>query len=113
MAIPIREFQRLQKRVNGELRPRPDGLPAAYFALFGAAVAIGVATPPVMAAGGLPTWIVPTFVVSACACFVLGIALVIIAKTVERGRRNTVAEIAQEMLDIDLTYRRGRLLSKL
>jgi hypothetical protein len=105
MVIPIREFQRLQRRVTGELKPRTGGLPAAYFALFGAAVAIGVATPPVMAAGGLPTWIVPTFVVSASACFVLGIALVITARTFERGRRNTVAEIVQEMSDIGLTYR--------
>ena len=105
MAIPICDFQRLQKLVNGELRSRADGLPAAYFALFGATVAIGAAIPPVMAAGDLPTWIVPTFIASASACFVLGITLVVIARTLERTHRNAVAEIAQEMSDIDLTYR--------
>ncbi len=105
MAIPIREYQRLQKRVHDELKPRINGLPAAYSALFGAAVAIGVATPSLMAANGLPSWIVPSFIASASACFVLGLVLAFIAGRLERGRRDAVADITREMSEIEKAYR--------
>jgi hypothetical protein len=108
MAIPIREYQRLQKRITDELKPKTTGLSSAYFALFGAAVAIGVAIPPLMGSSRLPSWIVPTFIVSASACLVLGLVLLTIDRILARGRRDAVTQIVDEMLEIEKAYR-GRL----
>jgi hypothetical protein len=101
MIIPVRELQRLRTLVKKEQKPRLDGLPAAYFALFGAAVATGAAVPPLMTSRGLPTWIIPTFIVSAAAFLVLGIILVAIARALGRARRGTAAEILDELSELE------------
>jgi hypothetical protein len=108
MIVPIRDFERLRKLIDEELSPRRDNLPAAYFALFGAAVTAGVGVPPLMTANGLPTWIIPTFIVSACAFFVLGLILLLVDHTVGEGRKSRAAKIAKEAREIEETYRGKR-----
>jgi hypothetical protein len=105
MLLPIREFRRLSQRIEEELTPRSDSLPAAYYTLFGAAVATGVSIPPLLASKGLPNWIVPTFIVAACAFLVLGLALVLVSRIVRRGRKKSASEIVREMRDLEATYR--------
>jgi hypothetical protein len=113
MAIPKRDFKRLQKHVEDELKPRTDGYTAAYSAFFGAMVAIGVTTPSLMDSKSSPSWIVPTFIVSASACLVIGLVLVVVAKKIERRRRDAVAEIVQDMSDIEEACRRRPPVSRL
>jgi len=108
MLVPIREFRRLRQRIDEELSPRHDGLPAAYFALFGAALATGVAIPPLWTSRGLPSWIIPTFIVSAGAFLVLGIVLVLVSRTLSKGRASAAAEIGRDMRDLEETYRGKR-----
>jgi hypothetical protein len=98
--VRIRDFERIQKHVGEELPSRHDNIPAAYFALFGAALATGIAVPPLMTARGLPTWIIPTFIVSASAFLVLGLTLVLIARVILKDQRRAVSEIVLEMEDI-------------
>jgi hypothetical protein len=105
MLVRSRDFERLRKRINEELSPRHENVPAAYFALFGAALATGVAVPPLLTAKGLPSWIIPTFVVSASAFLALGLILVFVARTLRKGQRRVASEIVQEMRDIEETYR--------
>jgi hypothetical protein len=105
MLVRIHDFQRLRKRIDEALSPRHENIPAAYFALFGAALATGVAVPPLLTASGLPTWIIPTFIVSASAFLALGLILVFVARILRKGQRRTTSEIAQEMRDIEETYR--------
>jgi hypothetical protein len=104
MLIPVREFQRLRKRVEKALSSSHESISAAYFALFGAAVSMGVAIPPLLTANGLPSWIIPTFIVSAVAFLVLGLVLVLVAWTLNKGRKGAASEIAQDMRDIEAVY---------
>lgn len=104
MLVPVRDFQRLRKRLSLELKPAADNLPAAYFALFGAAIAIAAALPPLMTSSGLPSWIVPTFIVSAMAFLILGTALAVISRALKARRCEIVAELAEEMHEIERTY---------
>jgi hypothetical protein len=104
MIIPTREFRRLWQRIEEELPARHDGLPSAYFALFGAALATGVAIPSLMASQGLPSWTIPTFVVSASAFLVLGLVLVLVSRAVKKGRVNAASEIVREMREVEATY---------
>lgn len=106
MLVPVRDFQRLRKRLAHELAPRGGSLPAAYFALFGAAVAVAVALPPLMTSSGQPSWIVPAFIVSAAAFFILGTILAIITRGLNVRRREAVTELAEEMREIESTYLR-------
>lgn len=104
MIVPIREFRRLRQRIDEELLPRHDGLPSAYFALFGAALATGVAIPPLLTSQGLPSWIIPTFIVSASAFLVLGFILVLVSRAVSKGRIKSTSEIIRDMHDLEVTY---------
>lgn len=106
MLIPVRDFQRLRKRLGHELAPREGNLPAAYFALFGATIAVAAALPPLMTSSGQPSWIVPTFIVSAAAFSILGTVLAIISRGLKTRRRETMAELAEEMREIENTYLR-------
>jgi hypothetical protein len=105
MLVPTRDFRRLKKRVLEELPPRHDGIPIAYSSLLGASLATGVAIPSLLAARGLPSWIMPTFIVSAGAFLLLALALILIDHSLKKGRRNTASEIAQEMQSIEASYR--------
>jgi len=104
MLIRIDDFHRVRRSVQ-ELPSSHENIPAAYFALFGAAVAIGVAVPPLLTATGLPSWIVPTFIVSACALCVLGLILTIIAHVLKKDKKKEAADIVQEMEKIEANYR--------
>jgi|SRR6266496_207996 len=104
MLVPIRDFQRLYKRIGRELPPRHENIPIAYSTLFGAALATGVAVPPLLTANGLPSWIIPTFVVSGSAFLVLALVLLLVARSLGQGQRRLASEIAQEMRDIEETY---------
>jgi protein-S-isoprenylcysteine O-methyltransferase Ste14 len=104
MLVRIYDFHRLRRSIE-ELSPPHENIPAAYFALFGAALAIGVAIPPLLTASNLPSWVVPTFIVSAGAFFVLGLILTIVARTLRKGRKEDAKEIAQEMRVIEESYR--------
>lgn len=103
MVVPIREFRRLRQRIDKELLPFHDDLPSAYFALFGAALATGVAIPPLLISHGLPTWIIPTFIVSACAFLALGFALILVSCAFRKNRANAASEITREMRDLEET----------
>ena len=104
MIVPIRDFQRLRRRLNYELASGNDNLSAASFAFFGAAVAIGAAVPPLITSSGQPSWIIPTFIVSAAAFLAFGLVLAIIARMLRRRRQKIVIEIAEEMCEIERTY---------
>jgi hypothetical protein len=104
MLVPIRDFQRLQRRLNYESTSGTDNLSAASFAFFGAAVAIGAAVPPLMTSRGQPSWIIPTFIVSAAAFLAFGLFLAITARMLSRRRRKIVSEIVEEMCEIERTY---------
>jgi hypothetical protein len=104
MLVPVREFRRLHRRIDEELSPRHESIPGAYFALFGAAIATGVAIPPLLTASGLPSWIIPTFIVSAGAFLVLGLALVLVSRSLDSEQKKSASEIAQEMCNIEAIY---------
>ena len=108
MLVRIRDFQRIQKRIEDELTPRHENIPAAYFALFGATLATGAAVPSLFTASGLATWIIPTFIVSASAFLVLGVVLVIVARALRSGQGKAASEIAQEMREIETPHRGER-----
>src|SRR5689334_2292210 len=76
IAIPVHEFERLQKRIESELVPRHNNFPSAYYALFGAAFSAGITIPQLFAAKGLANWVIPAYIISASALFVLGAILV-------------------------------------
>jgi hypothetical protein len=111
MLVPVREFDRLQKRIAEELGPRHENLSAAYFALFGAAVATGAAVPPLMATSSLPSWITPTFVVSAAAFLLMGVVLVFVARALRIRQTKAAADISREMRDLRETYHGGSSLT--
>jgi hypothetical protein len=97
---------RLRRRIEAELRPRYENITGAYFALFGAAVAIWVAIPPLLMAKGLPSWVTPTFVVSGVAFLALGLTLVFVAQLLRRNTRRSAEEISNELREIgDHTFR--------
>jgi len=104
MIISVLEFRRLRQRIDETLSPTHDILPAAYFALFGAALATGVAIPPLLVGTGLPSWVIPTFIVSASSFFVLGIALVLVSRAVGNGQRKAASEIVHDMNDLETIY---------
>jgi hypothetical protein len=104
MLIPVREFQRLRKRIDEAQLSGHESIPAAYSALFGAALATSVAIPPLLTANGLPSWIIPTFIVSAAAFLVLGLTLVLIARMLSKRQKGAASGIAQDMQDIEATY---------
>lgn len=104
MLVPVREFDRLLKRLDEELAPRYENVSAAYFCLFGAAVATGVSIPPLMTASHLPSWIIPTYVVSTAALFLLGVALVFAARLLKVRQAKAAADIYREMRDIKELY---------
>jgi hypothetical protein len=108
MLVPVWEFRRLRKHVEEELAPRHEGIPGAYFTLFGAAIATGVAIPPLLTASGLPDWIIPTFIVSASAFLLLGVALVLLSRTLSAGKKKNASEIVQDMRTIEATYIGGK-----
>ncbi len=105
MLVRTHDFQRLRKRVAEELSPRHENIPAAYFTLFGAAVATGVSVPPLLRAHGLPSWIASIFIVSAGAFLVLGLILVFLDRTLKNGQKQVAAEVAQEMLELEESCR--------
>lgn len=107
MLVPIRDFQRLRKRLTHELPPRGDNLCAAYFALFGAAIAVAAALPPLMTSSSQPSWIIPTFIVSAAAFSILGTILAVISRVLNGRRREIMTELAEEMREIESTYLRN------
>ena len=109
MLVPARDFQRLKKRIQEELPPRHDSIPIAYSILLGASLATGVAVPSLLTARGLPSWIIPTFIVSAGAFLLLALVLIFIGHSIARGQRNIASEIAQEMEEIEETYRGKKL----
>jgi hypothetical protein len=111
MLVPIRDFQRLYRRIDEELASRHENIPIAYSTLFGAALATGLAIPPLLTANGLPDWIIPTFVVSASAFLILALSLLLVARTLRQGRRRAASEIAQEMRDIEKSCRGKRFIS--
>lgn len=98
--VRVDDVQRLQRRIEAELRPRYENITGAYFALFGAAVAIWVAIPPLLMAKGLPSWLPPTFVVSGAAFLALGLTLVFVAQLLRRYTRHSSDEISDELRKI-------------
>jgi hypothetical protein len=113
MAVPKRDFKRLQKHIEDELKPQTGGYTAASSAFFGAMVAIVVTTPSLMDSKSLPSWMVPTFIVSASACLIIGLVLAIVARKSQRRRSDAVAEIVQDMSDIEEACRGRRPVSRL
>ena len=104
MIVSVREFTRLRERIDEALSPTYDALPAAYFALFGAALATGVAIPPLLTGSDLPSWVIPTFIVCAGSFFVLGVILVLVSHAIGKGQRRAVSEIVRDMHDLEMTY---------
>jgi hypothetical protein len=104
MLVPVREFDRLLKRVEEELTPRYENESAAYFCLFGAAVATGASIPSLMTASHLPSWIIPTYIVSAAAFFLLGLALVFVVRDRKATQAKVTSDICREMRDIKELY---------
>jgi len=107
MLVPIREFQRLRRCVAEDLKPSSDSLAGVYFTLFGAALATAVAVPPLLTSRGLPSWIIPTFIVSAAAFLLLGGTLLIVSRALGIGRRKIGAGIIEEMIQIERAYHGG------
>jgi hypothetical protein len=105
VVINIRDVRRLRKRIEQELSPRREIISTAYFALFGAALATGASVPPLLIANGLPSWISSIFIVSASSFLILGLILVLIDRTLRKSRGKATSEIAQEMRDIEESYR--------
>src|SRR5215469_5069452 len=105
MLVRKSEIKRLRKRVEEELSPSHENLSTSCYSLFGAALAMAAAIPPLLTAKGLPNWITPTFIVSACAFFALGLVLVFITHTLRSGTRRAASEIAQEMREIEESNR--------
>ena len=112
MLVRIHDLQRIRKRIDEELSPRHENISAGYFALFGAALATGVAVPPLLTASGLPSWIIPTFIVSASSFLVLGLVLVFVSCTVRKGQKRAGSEVAQEMRDLEETYRGKKTVTR-
>lgn len=110
MMIPVLEFDRLCKRVEEAPPPRNQGFAGTYYALFGAAVAIGAAIPTLLVANGLSSWVAPVYIVSAAACLVLGLVLAAFDRTMSKGQRKTTADIAVEMRNTAAVYR-GKSMS--
>jgi hypothetical protein len=111
--VRVRDFQRLRRRIDEELTPHHENISAAYFTLFGAAVATGVAVPSLLTASDLPNWLIPTFIVSATAFLLLGFVLALMAYNLKRGKRRTASEIAQEMREIEESSRGKKTASRL
>jgi hypothetical protein len=104
MIVPVSEFRRLRERIEEEQATRHDNIPGWYFALFGAAVADGAAIPSLFAADGLPDWVIPTFIVSAASFLLVGVVLVLIARTLNAEKKKTTSEIVQDMRNIEAMY---------
>lgn len=105
MLVPTRDFLRIKKRIQEELSQRHDGIPIAYSTLLGASLATGVAVPSLLTAQGLPSWVIPTFVVSAGAFLLLAVTLILIGHSLKREQRSAASEIVQEIQTIEEAYR--------
>lgn len=109
MLVPIRDFQRLRRHLNRDLAPKGDFLSAACFALFGAAVAVAAAVPPLMTSNGQPAWVSPIFISSAAVFLVLGLVLAFLARILKGRRDEMVSDLTEELSEIENTYVRWRL----
>jgi hypothetical protein len=105
MLVPTRDLLRIKKRIQEELSQRHDGIPIAYSTLLGASLATGVAVPSLLTAHGLPSWVIPTFVVSAGAFLLLAVTLILIGQSLKREQRSAASEIVQEIQTIEEAYR--------
>lgn len=99
VGIPVSDLQRLQEDVDKELPSQRGSLSAAYWALFGATVAIGVSI-PAMVWAGMPAWEVATYITAAIAFMVIGLVLFFVDRDRTKRDRRSVSEIATRIRNL-------------
>jgi hypothetical protein len=104
VAIRVSVLDRWLKHMD-RLGRRYDNISAAYWGLFGASIAMAAAVPPLLSTK-LPSWIAPTYIVSAVSFFVLAVILVLVSVSLRSDQSATASEIAQEMHAIRTTLGR-------
>jgi hypothetical protein len=102
--MPKREFHQLRERVEADLESCHESFTSAYYALFGASLSIGVTVPPLFAAKGLASWVIPTYIVSACALFVLGLVLALLVHTLRARQDGAASKLARDMHVMEEIY---------